>query len=318
MTDIQQPQHIHSYFPPTVPTEDEIDLRDLFVALWRGKWIIIVITFAFSVGGILYALSQPNIYQSSATLMSSSSDGKSGLAGMASRFGGLASLAGVNLGSSGVDDKTLALATLNSRVFINYFINKHDLLIPLLASTDWDASTGYLVIDEELYDTNQNKWTRDVEAGKSTIPTDWEAFRAFKKVLSTSESKEGLVILSVTHLSPTIAQQWAVLLIQDLNVWMKEKSLNETKRNIGYLNQQLNKTNVADMRTVFYQLIEEQTKNLMLAEVEDEFSFKIIDPPVIPEEKVGPKRALICILATLLGAMLGAGIVIIRFAFKKS
>ena len=71
------------------------------------------------------------------------------------------------------------------------------------------------------------------------------------------------------------------------------------------------------MQSVFYQLIEEQTKNLMLAQVQDEFAFKIIDPAVVPEEKAGPKRALICVLAVLLGGMLGMGIVLIRFAFTK-
>ena len=71
------------------------------------------------------------------------------------------------------------------------------------------------------------------------------------------------------------------------------------------------------MQNVFYQLIEEQTKTLMLAEVKDEYAFKVIDPPVVPEEKVGPKRALICILSILLGGMLGVAIVLIRYVSRR-
>jgi LPS O-antigen subunit length determinant protein (WzzB/FepE family) len=71
------------------------------------------------------------------------------------------------------------------------------------------------------------------------------------------------------------------------------------------------------MQNVFYQLIEEQTKSLMLAEVQDEFVFKTVDPAIVPEEKAGPKRALICVLATLLGGMLAVAIVLVRFAFRK-
>ena len=318
---LQESNHPYPYsaqYPPQ-DDRDEIDLRELFTALWRGKWIIIATTFIFAVAGVLYALSQPNTYKAEVVLASSSDGGKGGMAAMAAQFGGLASLAGINLGGGSTDNKGMSLAVLNSRQFLNTFITKHELLVPLMASTEWNEADNTLVIEPALYNVKSEQWVREVKPGKSQIPTDWEAYKVFKKeIINSSEAKDtGLVTLSITHFSPVIAQQWAELLVQDLNAWMKEKSLNETKRNIGYLEQQLEKTNVADMRTVFFQLIEEQTKNLMLAEVETEFAFKTVDPAVIPEEKAGPKRALICVLATLLGGMLGVGIVLVRFAFRK-
>lgn len=299
--------------------DDEIDLKELFVALWKGKWLIIAITAIFAIGGVAFALSQPNTYKAEAVLASAGDSGGGGLSAMASQFGGLASLAGINLGGGSTDNKALALATLNSRQFINAFINKHDLVVPLMASKEWDPSSGGLVLDEALYQPKTGEWIRGVKPGKSPVPTDWENYKKFKQsTLSVSEAKEtGLVTLAITHHSPIIAQQWVTLLIDELNVWMKQKSLTGTKRNIEYLEQQLNATDIVDMRTVFFQLIEEQTKNLMLAEVEDEFAFKVIDPAVIPEEKAGPKRALICVLATLLGGMLGVAMVLVRYAFRK-
>ncbi|MDV7105991.1 Wzz/FepE/Etk N-terminal domain-containing protein [Vibrio sp. TH_r3] len=319
---LQDPNQVHyvyagQHFPSD--NSDEIDLRELFIALWKGKLIIILVTFVFAVAGVLFALSQPNTYKADVVLASSSDGGQSGMAAMASQFGGLASLAGINLGGGSNDNKAMALAVLNSRQFLNTFITEHDLLVPLMASTEWNASSGELIINPKLYDQAINRWVREVPEGKSVVPTDWEAYKKFKSdVLASADAKEtGLVTLSVTHFSPIVAQQWATWLVEDLNAWMKEKSLAETKRNIGYLKQQIEKTDVSDMQSVFYQLVEEQTKNLMLAEVEDEYSFKTIDPAVIPEEKAGPKRALICVLATLLGGMLGVAIVLVRFAFRK-
>lgn len=55
----------------------------------------------------------------------------------------------------------------------------------------------------------------------------------------------------------------------------------------------------------------------MFAEVRDEYVFKTIDPALAPEEKAKPKRALICVLGTLLGGMLGVAIVLVRFAFRR-
>lgn len=66
-----------------------------------------------------------------------------------------------------------------------------------------------------------------------------------------------------------------------------------------------------------YKLIEDQTKSLMLVEAQEEFVFKVIDPAIVPELKCSPKRALICVLGTLLGGMLGVAIVLVRFAFRK-
>ncbi|BDU38874.1 Wzz/FepE/Etk N-terminal domain-containing protein [Vibrio nigripulchritudo] len=308
------PQHLNL---SPVAKEDEIDLKEIFLVLWKGKWIVLLFTIIFAVGGGGYALSQPNVYKATAVLVSSSDNGKSGMAAMASQFGGLASLAGINIGEGRTDSKAMALAVLQSRQFINSFIHRHDLLVPLMASTKWNEGSGELELNRELYDVTTKQWVRQVPTGQSVVPTDWEAYKAFKEILSNSEDKiSGLVSLSITHYSPVIAQQWVAWLVSDLNSWMKEKSLSETKRNIGYLEQQLDKTNISDMRTVFFQLIEEQTKNLMLAEVETEFAFKTIDPAVIPEEKAGPKRTLICVLATLAGGMFGA-LVVLALNFTK-
>ena len=297
--------------------DDEIDLKELFIALWKGKWIIILMTLIFAAGGVFYALQQPNTYKAEAVLASASDSQSGGLAAMASQFGGLASLAGINLGGGSTDSKAMALATLQSRKFLNAFINKYDLLIPLMATQEWNANSGSLVLDPELYDTQTKAWLTD-EAGESLKPSDWKAYKAFNGLLSVTESKDnGLVTVSITHLSPTVAKQWVDWLIKELNAWTKRESLDETRRNIQYLEAQIEQTSISDMQAVFYQLIEEQTKNLMLAQVQEEFAFKVIDPAVVPEEKAGPKRALICVIATLLGGMLGMGIVLIRFAFSS-
>jgi LPS O-antigen subunit length determinant protein (WzzB/FepE family) len=43
---------------------------------------------------------------------------------------------------------------------------------------------------------------------------------------------------------------------------------------------------------------------------------KTIDPPQVPEEKAGPKRALIVVLGTMLGGILSMLIVLVRYFTK--
>ncbi|EIU6824610.1 LPS O-antigen length regulator [Vibrio parahaemolyticus] len=307
------------YPPQSQPTGDEIDLRELFKALWKGKWIIIATTFVFAASSVLYALSLPNIYKSDALLAPAESSNGGGLSKMAGQLGGLAALAGVNLGTDESSQTDLAVQVMKSRQFVEAFIKKHDLLVPLMAAKDWNLTNNKLIFDEELYNPTTGEWLRDPNGLRGATPTAQEAFEVFsKEVLNLSQDKEsGLYTISVKHYSPYVAQQWVSWLIEDINQVMRERTIAETSQNLAYLNAQLQKTAVTDMQSTFYKLIEEQTKSLMLAEVQEEFIFKVVDPAVVPELKDGPKRALICVLGTLLGGMLGGAIVLIRFAFRK-
>lgn len=314
------PPNYLTYPPqPVAMADDEIDLRELFKALWQGKWIIIAVTFVFAVGSVLFALSQPNIYKADTLLAPAESSGSGGLAKMAGQLGGLATLAGVNLGSGESSQTELAAQVMKSRQFIQHFIEKYELLVPLMAGKEWDLSSNQLIINNELYDEQTQTWLREPQGLRGAKPTAQEAYQAFtKNVLTVSADKtSGLYTVSVSHYSPYIAQQWAAWLVEEINQVMRERTIAESTQNLNYLQEQLQRTSVADMQATFYKLIEEQTKSLMLAEVQDEFVFKVIDPAVVPELKDKPKRALICVLGTLLGGMLGVAMVLVRFAFRK-
>ena len=303
-----------------LPEDDEIDLAELWHAIWSGKLLIIAISALFAISSIIYAINQPNIYRAFTLLAPASEQGGAGgLAKMAGQFGGLASLAGINLGGGGTDKTGLALEVLKSRVFLETFINKHQLLVPLMATENWDINTNKLIYDEDLYDSSTKKWVREVKAPKKPEPSSWEAYKAFSEVLTVNTDKEtGMVTLAIEHYSPEVATQWLLWLVSDINAAMREQDKAEAQRSIDYLTAKLKETQLADMQTVFYQLIEQQTKTIMLAEVSQEYVLKTIDPANAPEEKAKPKRALIVVLGTMLGGILSVLIVLIRYFSNKS
>ncbi|EGR2226458.1 TPA: Wzz/FepE/Etk N-terminal domain-containing protein [Vibrio parahaemolyticus] len=308
------------YPPQPQSTDDEIDLRELFKALWKGKWIIIATTFVFAVGAVLYALSLPNIYKSDALLAPAESSNGGGLSKMAGQLGGLAALAGVNLGAGESSQTDLAVQVMKSRQFVETFINKHDLLVPLMAAKDWDLTNNKLILDEELYNPNTGEWLREPNGLRGSTPTSQEAFEVFnKEVLTINQDKEsGLYTVSVKYYSPYVAQQWVNWLIEDINKVMRERTIAETSQNLAYLNTQLQKTAVADMQSTFYKLIEEQTKSLMLAEVQEEFVFKIIDPAVISETPFLPNRFIIVLMGSIFGGIFSCFIVLCFFLKRQT
>jgi len=298
--------------------DDEIDLVELFRAIWAGKWWIMGTTVLAAVVAVFYALALPDRYTSSALVAPVSDGGSGGLSAMARQYGGLASLAGVNMGGGEAGKRQVALETLKSRQFLSEFIRRHDLKVPLLATESWDRQTGEWVIDASIYDQETSTWIDRDGTGANPEPTDWEALKVLRDMLSVSEDRDtGMVTISIESRSPRAAQQWVAWLVEDINSTLKAREMEETRRNVAYLEQQLERTTVSGMRQVFFSLIEEQTKNLMLAELDAEYAFKVIDPPVVPEERSAPSRSLIVILAVLLGGMLSTFAVLVRYAFRQ-
>ena len=294
--------------------DDEIDLRDLFLTLWHGKWLIISITVLFAIGGVVYALMQPNQYRAEAMVAPTDEEQGPQISG---QLGGLASMAGVNIGEGGSSKTVIAKQILQSRAFLSDFIHRHDLAVPLMATEGWNANTGEWIINREVYDPEAGEWQQN-DDGKSLEPTDWDLVKRFRGMLSVSDASDtGMITVSIKSQSPVAAQQWVDQLVADINEHMRQEDVEEAQNRINYLRNQVDETSITGMQQVFYQLIESETRTVMLANAQDEYVFQTIDPAVVPQEKSGPKRALIAILATMLGGILSVFAVFVR-SFVRS
>ena len=297
--------------------DDEIDLAELWRAIWAGKWIIVAITSLFTIASVFYALSLPNIYKSEA-LLAPAEQQSGGLGSMASQFGGLASLAGVNLGGGKTDKTGLALEIMKSRAFIFKFIEKHDLILPLMGVESWNSLTNELVYDEKVYDVLSQKWVREVNAPLKRKPSLQETYKEFQKIITINQDKKSsMLTVSIEYYSPKLAQQWVNWIVDAINEEMKLRDLHEANNSVNYLNSQLEETKVADFRNILYQLIEEQTKTIMFANVREQYALKTIDPALVPELKSGPKRALISVLGIFVGMVLSTLIVLVTYLIRK-
>jgi len=298
--------------------DDEIDLRELFNVLWVNKLFLAAWTGLFLLISIIYSLTLTNIYTAQ-TLLAPSSSGD--MSSNLSQYAGLASMAGISLpgSSSGMSDKDLALSLLKSKGLLQRLIDKHDILPNLIAAYDWDLTSNSVSYDSDLYDGIKNVWVRDVKPPYKLIPSTQEAYEFFDKAIAISEDKNtGIISLEVDHLSPEIAYQWSLLLIQEVNEYVADMRIKEAQLSIDYLNDQITITPYPELRALFYELIQQHTQSMMLAKVRPEYALTTLDLPLIPEIKSSPNRALICFLGTLLGGMLSILIILVRkYGFSK-
>ena len=286
-------------------------LKELLGYIWAKKWFLLATVLVFALLAIAVVVTVPNTYKAVALVAPTQSlQGKDAL--LDSQFGGIAALAGISLNDDSAFKTEVAVAKLHSKEFLFRFIDKYQLAAPLIALEHWDEQNNQLVFDATRYDHNSKQFLLDDELNPL-----WLAYKAFLTRLSLEKEKSGLMLLSFQHESPYLAKQVVEQLLSDINQETKQADISQADKSIQYLNEQLEKTELSDMRVMFFRLVEEQIKAKMLTEIKDEYSFTTIDPALLPEEIHSPQRLLILVVCIMLGGIFGVFFLLVRFYAQR-
>ena len=272
------------------------DLLDAVRADWR---VVLAIVATFVIAATAFAFLSPKIYRGETVVLPVSQEQGGGLADLAGRFGGLASLAGVSLPTNSGRDETLAL--LESKSFVAAFIADNQLM-PVLLYRDWDESA--------------QRWKDPDDP-----PSEADAVKFFlEKVLSVKEDPgTSLVRVRIDWHDRALATQWANELVRRINEAARGRAVERANRSTEYLNRELPKVQLVEMREVLNRLLEAQVRTVMVANVTDEYVLKVVDPAVEPDrdDYVRPQRALLIAVGLLLGIAVAAFYVILRLAQRR-
>ncbi len=296
--------------------DDAVDLKEILQILFNKKILIGFLTLFFAVVSVFAAISMSDVYKSSSLLAPTSQDES-----LSSSLGGLSSLAGiagVSLPAGSISDSQLAVKRIESFEFFSKNFLPSIKLEDLMAEKKWIPQENKLIYDKDIFDESSNKWVRKVSYPKKTIPSSQEAFKEFKKALSINQDEEtGLVYLSIEHISPHVAKEWMDVIIYNINECMREIDKEDAQNSINFLSDSIKTTNSQSIKLVFSKLMESQMQTLMLASSNEDYIFKTINSPIVPEEKSGPNRAFICIVGTLFGFIFSIILVLIQH-FRKA
>lgn len=260
--------------------DDEIDLIAISRTLWGYKILLGAMTLVCAAIAAVLALTQVPLFRADA-LVTEVSEQQLGSQGGLGRIGGLASLVGVNITAGG--DSVKAKAVLESRKLVEEFIRRNQ-LVPVLFP---DAQKP---------------------------PTLWRAVEKFRRdVLTVKEDpRRNTITVTVIWTDPQNAAKWANELVALANELLRNDAIVESERNINYLKEQVRGTDVVQLQTVLYNLVQSEMQKLMLANGRVEYSFTVADPAVAPEIRTSPKRTLMVIIGAMIGMILGAGIAFTR------
>ena len=282
--------------------DEEIDLSELLFIIWDKKIFIGAMTSLAAIISLIYALNLPDIYTSKSLLAPSTKEDS-----LSSKLGSISSIAsfgGISLPSGSGSKSDEALERIKSfEFFSNYFL-PYIKLENIIATKKWIPQANTLVYDEKLFNSTTSKWIRNVSYPKKVIPSAQEAFEHYKKIVSVSEdNKTSFITISVDHYSPEVAKKWLDIIIYQINESMRKVDSDNSQKAISFLNETVQSTTNQSLREAIVKLLENQTQILMLTNSNKYYVLKIIDSPIIPENKSKPSRALICILGILFGSI---------------
>jgi capsular polysaccharide biosynthesis protein len=287
----------------SAPDQADITLEELLQALKDARWFIVAFVVVVTIAAGLIGRALPATYVARAVIApvsnSAESSQMSGLAGLATQFGGIASLAGLSL--SGDSKKWESIAVLESEALTEKYISQNNLL-PLLYAKEWDPY--------------RQTWMESDPAG---LPTLWKANQFFaKKVRSvTIDNKTGLVTLAISWRDAATAAKWANDLIGLVNEYLRTKAIEQSERNIAYLNEQAAKTEAVGIKQAIYSLLQSEINREMLARGNEEYAFKVIDPARAPEKPASLATWMWMAAAFVASLVLSVVVVFFRASWQR-
>jgi uncharacterized protein involved in exopolysaccharide biosynthesis len=142
-----------------------------------------------------------------------------------------------------------------------------------------------------------------------------DAYRYFdRRVRSVSQDRRtGLVTLQIEWIDPVKAAQWANELVARLNAEMRRRAIASAAAATQYLERELAATTVIDTRQAITRLMEAQINRGMLANVTQEYAFRVVDTALAPDlgDPVRPRRALLLALGAFLGGLIGCAVALV-------
>jgi len=254
---------------------DSVDFMVLWRVAWAHKLLISLITVFCGLVALVLALTATETFRAEVAVTEVSNQGMGTAASLANQLGGLASIVGVNLGLNPASTRE-SQGLLKSRRLAEEFVKRYNLRPVLYRNA-------------------------------KSPPSLWFAVRQFREGLLAirDDKRSGLTVVAVSWTDPVTAARWANDYVALANELLRTQAINQSNASIAYLNQQIAHTNVVELQRVMYNLIENETKTLMLANAKPEYAFTIIDPAVPPEVHASPHRALMVLSGLAFGGLVG-------------
>jgi len=280
--------------------DSDVDLLAYLSALLRAKFMIIGMAIVFGVVAAGYSYTLPEMYETYVRSDLVDVEDPGGVSPDNRRASEVLTLVehGFILGTSKDNYLDVTLAKMRSRQFSLMFIEKHGV---------------FQAFYPEQWDETAQSWT------PGFTPDRGSSFTLFNERVRFIDHNPENDIISVRMRwsDPVLARDWANAYVKEFNQFMREQALKDVEKKRGFLEQELQRTTVVDIRQSIFRLIEAQTAVAMLASAKEEYVLEVIDPALLPFERYSPGRRTYLVLGSFAGGMLAVAMVFGQLIFNN-
>lgn len=291
---------------------DEIDLRELWSTILKGKKIIISISILVVFIAFISVLKMPNIYKSDAILIPTESK-SGGLGGL----GGLAAMAGVSLGGGSMTPDVAFSSLLKNYDFMKKFVVKNK-IVEYYQNENLDKNYVFAMGFRGVYDLFKS----DSKKGKANL--DALVFATIKgiqgKFSISSDKKTGLITVSYSDMNrdypPVIINQF----LKDASSYLVNNNLRIIDNKLNYFKKELTKADSFELRQSISGLVSKIVSEKVMMKSKKYYQCDILTSPSKSyiKAKVKPKRALILVVSFITSIILGIFLVFFLEFIKNS
>ena len=269
--------------------DDEINLGEYFAILRKNGWKIVLFSLVVGLVTLIIMFQFPDIYQATAVLTPAVDEKRPNPA-----LGILASL-GIDVGSpTKVEDlETLFKSNdLTARVFGKYN------LWPIVLPDKFDSATGKMKFG----------WTDRLFRGEKgpRMPGDWDAIRAAKDRLNVFINKKtGTVSVSFETPSAEGSASIVKYYLDEAKSRLQEEAFDRATKNKKFIEEQIGKTIDALTRERLYALYGQEVEREMMGRNREQFGFRVVDAPRVPDRNFKPHRVVGLIMSAFLSFFAG-------------
>jgi len=304
---------------------DEVRVFVYWRIIKRWRRHIIVFVAACVLLTMIISFFLTNIYAAKAIIIPVAPREISGSGMAATLMQQVGGLPGISLPESASEAEIIAL--LKSITLREEIIKKYNLL-PVLFPEKWDnkkktwRKNWDFILNPfflaERYRAFISPAEKNEPAREYGVPTVWDGLRKLDKTVNViSNRKEKNITISVEAEDPVLAAQIVGYFLAALNEYMSGEAKRVAMINRKYLEEQLMQTADPYIQQKIYNMIAQQIETSMMAEVKENFSFKVLERPKAPDKKIRPKRSLM-VLISLVVSLLLAGFFVAFMAYMES
>jgi len=305
--------------PNDLDFESGIDLKIIFSTFWAGKFFIICSILIALILASLYLRSAERKFTVEYKLNAVSAETERSAF---SRYGGLASLAGIQLPNSNGDDFNIFVQLLASlEVSEKVFKNKN--LIKNLFSSEWSEQVGKFTEIEKNSRIEGLKPLLYFMTGstkKEYVSPNARRLAEFisDEIVISHDKNNGILTLRSQSSKPEDILLLIVEMANASDEVMRERYINFSEGPLNFYKKKISFAKSREHKEALAQLIAKEEQKLMLASSSKYFIAKPVMKPTLSMNPTQPKPKIVLVMSFLLGLLFGVFIVLFRSFLKES